>query len=626
MLPLLLFLLVFIECRSASAASLVFNRVDIVNDIHKHVYIKIYGHSRETVLMYTMILFRSPRRQLVGSQANKSHDHYHNALLIGSHTYRQYYKITKDSQFEYNNEIPLIARGVDFMIPFSVVEARDAWNRIAKTSYTTSSSGTTLDSIDVYDTMEMDASSSAASVYHAILSVDRFSSIWDHYNVMTLTPYYVTMRYESDGLVHDKIDEYGGLIQLQCRYDHDNRCVIDTDQLVMGHLVYNNTVYRLIIDLHSSANYLPTHLYFPHQELPLSQQGITVGPLILNSQFTYIHNAYDNDIIIGVDLLHIFPKVEISIESGEISLWYFETTHVDHDRHESVAITLTFLLLIALYCYFDFISNEPGFLFQLLVRRSNYTAKWFFFAVRQVFTEITIISVSTLIMLLTLIFAEYNTTYRCQRTILFALLTFYHIVILFMVLIVTPHVTKKAFESLKKRNDGKEVTVNDGDYVLVKEAYLESDTRKLSKEWTINVIARNTCLIVLIMTSILMKINFSTEESYLYLLMLFFVSLIFLYFMVHYVVLGWLYWITFDRPRPPLSFVLFICGELGALLLFIGWSIPAIYLDYLRAINSVYTEAFIVALTIVITGLISLLGCRSHYNKVSDIIQKDYVK
>ena len=625
MLPLVLLLFVLVEYHSASAASLVFNRVDIVNDIHKHVYIKIYGHSRETVLMYTMILFRSPRRQLVGSQANNSHDRYHNALLIGSHTYRQYYKITKDSQFEYNNEIPLIARGVNFMIPFSVIEERDSWNRITKTSYTASSSGTTLDSIDVYDTMEMDASSSAASVYHAILSLDRFSSIWDHYNVMTLTPYYVTLRYEPDGLVHDKIDEYSGLIHLQCQYGNNNRCFIETDQLTMGSLVYNNTVYRLIIDLHSSSNYLPTHLYFPYQELASSQQGITVGPLILNSQFTYIHNAYDNDIVIGVDLLHIFPKIEISIENGEICLWYFETSHVYCDQHESVAITLTFLLMIALYCYFDFISNEPGFLFQQLVRHSNYTVKWFYFAVRQVFTEITIISVSILIMVLTLVFAEYNTTYRCQRTILFAILTFYHIIVLVTVLIVTPRVTKKAFESLKKQNDGREVAMNDGDYVLVKEAYLESDTRKLSKEWTINVIARNTCLIVLIMTSILMKINFSTEESYLYLLMLFFVSLIFLYFMVHYVALGWLYWITFDRPRPPLSFVFFICGELGALLLYIGWSIPAIYLDYLRAINSVYTEAFIVSLTIVITGLISLLGCRSHYNKVSDIIHKDYV-
>ena len=229
-------------------------------------------------------------------------------------------------------------------------------------------------------------------------------------------------------------------------------------------------------------------------------------------------------------------------------------------------------------------------------------------------------------MLLTLVFGEYNTTYRCQRMILFSILTFYHITILTLILIVTPQATQKAFQLLRPKRKASTVTsIPDRDYEVVKGSYFDNDQRKLSKEWTINVIARNTCLIVLVMLSILMKINFSTEESYLYLLMLFFVSLIFLYFMVQHVSLGWLYWITFDRPRPPFSFLLFIIGELLCLLLYIGWSIPCIYLDYFRAINSIYTDAFVIAVALVLVSVTTLFACRTHYSRVEEIIQHDYV-
>ena len=643
------YLILFLLCIEAIPESLLFNRVDVVNDIHKHVYIKLYAHSSETALIYTMVLFRSPRRQLIGVTANESHDHYHNALLIGSHTYQHYYKITKDSHFEYNNEIPLIARGVKFMIPFSIVGQREDWNRIAKTSYTGSSSGATLDSIDMYDTIAMDMSSSSATSYHAVLSMDKYSSIWDLYNIMTLTPFYITLRYEASGLVTDTVDEYGGLVKLVCDHSSNNsdnndddllvsdRCAISTfDQLIMGDgTIYNRTAYRLIIDLHSAANYLPVHLYFHLLTLAASRQTITFidheqpsSTFILNNNIKYMLNEYDNDVIIGVDLLHLFPKVELSMESGEINLWYFDTAYVHNDRQEAVAITLTFLLIFCLYCYFEFISNEPGLLFQQLILYSDITSKWFYFSVRQVLIEILIMFLSTVIMLLTIVFAEYNTTYRFQRTVLLSILTFYHIIILTLVLFATPRVTKQAFKHyFSKKNSDPVTTTIDKDYFIVKDSYIEGDPQTLSKEQTINVIARNTCLINLIMLSIMMKVNFSSEDYYIYLLMLFVVALIFLYFTAHYVALGWIYWLTFasKNRKVPRSYLLFICGELGTLLFYVAWTVPSLYLDYFNAINSIYTETFIIAVTFTLISFVILFACRSYHSKVVDMIQDHYI-
>lgn len=646
---LLLFCLV-----SGETATLLFNRVDVVNDIHKHVYIKLYSHSKETALMYTSLLFRSPRRQVVGYGANKSHDHYHNALLIGNHIYQQYYKITKDSLFQYNNEIPLIARGVNFMIPFSVVPSREEWNKIAKTSYTESSSGATLDSIDVYDMMASESSSSSATTSHALLSLDKYSSIWDRYNVLSITPYFVTLRYETDGHVNHQLDEYGGIVQLQCRGrgggegmdEHDDRCVVETSILTVGDgTTYNSTGYRLVIDLHSSSNYLPTHLYFHLQSLPPSQRTLLIDSLPINNKYTYMLNAYDNDIILGADLLHLFTKIEYSIETGEINLWYFSETYIHNDRHESVAISMTFLLLIALYCYFEYISSDPGALFQLLVCYSQVTERWFFFYVRGVLVEILILVLSTLFMILTLLFTEYNSTWRCQRTILFGIMTFYHVAVLILVIIVTPQATKKAFAyyfggkkgkaimRTVRRLRGEPVIISpiitrtaDRDYEIVKEAYLEGDAEegKLSKELTINVIARKTCLINLIMLSIMMKLNYTSEESYAYLLSLFGVSLAFLYFACHNLVLGWLFWINSNRP-PQLSYLLFLCGELICVIFYTAWAIPCLYLDYMYSINSVYTEAFIIAITLILVGFMFIFSFSGYENKIEDLIQAHYV-
>lgn len=599
-------------------ASLVFNRIDVAHDAHKHIYVKLHGHSHETGLVNTMVLFRSPLRQMVGPMANTSHDAYHNALLIGSQTYRQYYKITKDSHFVYNNEIPLIARGVDLMLPFTVIDERDTWSRVTRTSYTDSSSGAILDNVNVYAT-----ESGSSTAYHAILSLDRYSAIWDRYNIMTLTRHYMTLRYDVDGSATNTLDEYDGIASLRCQYDSRGRCHVETSRLLMGGVTYNNSAYRLIIDLHSSSNYLPASLYFHYQTIGRNDRLIWIDSLPLNEQFEYALNEFDNDLILGVDLLHRFAKTELAIESGELHLWYFGASYIQHATHTNVAIFLIVPLLLCLFAYFEFIGSEPGALFSQIVRFSPVTSRWYYFRVRQIFIELLVIVAASLLCLVSLLFTEYNSTSQSQRTILFAILTLYHVVIIGIVFIVTPDATKHAFRLYFKRGGDTMRPSPPRDYALVQEAYLEGEQPKLSRERTVNVIARNTCLVVLIITAVMTKLNFTSEECYLYLLVLFVISLVFLYFFAHYVSLAWLYWLV-SREKTPLSYRLFVCGETVMLLFYIGWSIPCLYLDYFRAINSVYTEAFVIAATLTLVSFLVLFACRSHYTKLLDLIQTHY--
>lgn len=617
-------LLLLFVCIATHTPPLVFNRVDVTADIHKHVYVKLYSFTKVSHLMYTMVVFRSPYRQLAGNDSFP----YHNALLIGSHTYRRYYKITKDSTFVYNNEIPLIARGTSFMIPFSIVNDGATWSRITKTSHTVSSSGATLDTIDEFDLMAMDSGSTAAMAYHAILSLDHRSSIWDRYNIMTLTPYYMTFRYEPDGTAHRDVDEYGGIVRLQCQYTPgDNRCVIATHSLKLGDgTLYDTSTHRLIIDLGSSSNYLPRHLYFHLTSLSVSKATLSFDcnteQLYLNNVFTYSHNPYDNDIIIGADLLHLFPKIEMAVETGELHLWYFDSLHIHNDAQEAVSILFTFLLLVALYCYFEVISNDPGLLFRLFVRLNTFTGRWFYFAVRQVFIELAILVVASLLMILTLFFTEYNSTQRCQRTILLSILATHHIILQGLILILTKRTVHRAFGC----GTSATTPIYDRDFDEVRTVYLEDDSNKLTKEKTGLVIIRNTCLIVLTLLSVLIKVNFSSEESYLHLVLLFFVALIFLYFFVQQVTLGWLYWLNTDSNSTPPKFLLFLCCETVALVFYMTWSTFCIYLDYFHAVNSIYSDPFINALTIVAMSFIVLFACRQYQNTIEDIIQKDYLQ
>lgn len=713
--------------------SLYFNRVDMANDIHKHMSIQTYGHSKESIIMNTMILFRSPEYQIQQDEQsfsiqqqiynvyNSSNNRYHNALLIGGHIYHQYYKITKDSMFVYNNEIPIVSKGDVTMIPYTVVNNRIYWTRLTRNTFVSSGiTGHLLTGISSFDQLLNDATSSSSNPsYHAILTLDKYSSIWDHYNIMSITNHQFNMHYRIGGFVYNNVDEYSGMTHLNCKSNtltSDDNCYIEIEKLTIYHKEYTSSSHRLIIDFHSSLNYLPIDLYYYYITLRQSQRTIAFllknnntdgskgddnNNLIINNKFNFRINEDDDDIIIGIDLLRIFSKIEYSMERNEVNVWYFEETHINYERHITVTIMLSFLILGCYYCYYDFMSSDNRRLYSILILYSNLTIYYMYFSFRQVFNELMILFLSSIILLLVLIFSDYNTSLLFQRTLLLTIICIYHCILLLTIIVKTPNVTRKAIgyyiykdktpdydynrtiiniqpsqqqqqqiDTLKKqpvislytRNylqttttslplqqpfllNNSEMTENkredpfkDNDFDIVKEEYLDGNEPKLSKEQTTTVIMRNTSLLILIMIDVLLVINFSTEDNYLYMFLFLPLSFVLLYFMVYNLSISILYilvspllkqiYIRYYRRRqqPIHPFIYFVIGEILLLLLFIGWSIHCFYLDYFKLVEGIYSETFINGVVPVILILIVLLSCKRIYSNLEDNVRKKYIK
>ena len=132
-------------------------------------------------------------------------------------------------------------------------------------------------------------------------------------------------------------------------------------------------------------------------------------------------------------------------------------------------------------------------------------------------------------------------------------------------------------------------------------------------------------MVVTMMIDMMMILNFGSDTSYLYLLLLFFVSLIFIVFIVYQLGLITLFFFTYPRGATPTSFTVFYAGELACGAIFIAWSIPVIFLDYFRAINSIYSETFVVAFTLVLLTMLFLISCKGFYAKIDYIVRKRYI-
>ena len=660
LLPLLLFIASATRCRSfthdpvcinkqgtASIHELSFNRVDMTTDVHRHLSVKLYASSTDSTTMYTMLLFHAPH-QIFNRSLGFGPPLYHNALSIGGAVFPQFYKITKDSRLFQNNEIPLLAKAYQFMMPYTVINSQSYWLAILRNTAATSNSGADLDQMDVYDSGLVGGIT--APTYEATLSVAPGSSIWTNYNIMRITQYHVSMRYEPDGEVSNDVSGYSALTLMQCHGDGVHDCRINVSGITINDIAYNARRYRVAINLHSAANYLPVDLYYHITSLPQSSQSIRFyiaggASLILNSNFEYGLNAHDDDIIIGVDLLHYFPKVEYSIESGQLAVWYVAGSYVTAAQHDDVSITFSFVLLLLLIGYWEYTTSENVRLYTFMIYYTRLTGRWFFFSFRQVFTEIGTLALSFILIILTFVFMDYNSSNRCQRAILLWILALYHFILLSIVLVITPETTRRAFiyylrfdtkihvaaadpplrlRRLATRSADDSVPV-DAEFDQVKEAYIERDEAKLSKELTINVIARNTGLLMLLMIDMMMILNFGSDTSYLYLLLLFFVSLIFIVFIVYQLGLITLFFFTYPRGATPTSFTVFYAGELACGAIFIAWSIPVIFLDYFRAINSIYSETFVVAFTLVLLTMLFLISCKGFYAKIDYIVRKRYI-
>ena len=66
----------------------------------------------------------------------------------------------------------------------------------------------------------------------------------------------------------------------------------------------------------------------------------------INRQFKFQLNERSGDIVLGVDVVHHFQKVELAHEFGYVTLWYASAYH-ERARHEqNTAIIFLFISLV----------------------------------------------------------------------------------------------------------------------------------------------------------------------------------------------------------------------------------------------------------------------------------------
>jgi hypothetical protein len=510
-----------------------FNRISKQADVHKHLSLRIYAHSKETSLINTMIIFHTDTNS------------YHNAFMIGSSQMTKYNKITRESRLSYNDEITIITKSVKFTTPFTVINTYDRqriydpdhnnYLKDAYRSYLTTTTSNAQENDDdmlslyhqqrylqsvltrTHSEINMPTTWEPFVLYDALLSLDRYSSIWDQYNVLSIERTQLSLRYNEQGQLSDELEDFNEIIRIQCkdpsseevaqRKIHPKSCIIHnifqlieattttkkimeennnttTKGVIVNGKFYAN--YKVVIDLTLRTNSIPIDLYLEWKKD--KNVGITIAlssvqngdnnvssleaattsstSFVLNSNFDYHLN--DNDVIlVGVDLLYHFQKIEYSVDANQIHLWV-QSNFYNSNKHDSIQIITAFLILFVLLpCLFCWVMdiNYISF-YQLLHYDALSVIKLkgkIYFSYIQVQYEIIVILVTILLWILGGVFIldnqhdhlpsifQFNHSSHRQVYGLFLFLSIFHVILLTVVIAFTGKVNRKLIEYYKQR-------------------------------------------------------------------------------------------------------------------------------------------------------------------------------
>jgi hypothetical protein len=466
-----------------------FNRIMKRSDPHKHISLKIYSLSKETSLINTMILFYT----------NNNMREYHNAFMIGSMKVGKYYHVTRESRLFYNNEITILSKAVKFVIPYSILTPMDRLsvydpdsNGYFEQAYdnllTLNDNEEALDVIHQADKESIYANGLATRwdpfvYYDALLSLDPYSSIWDHYNTYTVERDTLSLRKDENGQLNDNIDDFDGINRIQCgepslddtrhRKIHSKACLVQnvpsTEGLTVNGKFFTN--FKLVIDLTLKVNSIPTPLFFKWRDegkemldfkIQLSNTTYFNPLLTLTSKFGFEIN--DNDvIIIGVDLLHYFPKVEYSVVQKQFNVWYQSNLFYTR-QYEWIKIITLFLFIALLVCFFcwsmDINYNVYTLLLHFDIMSAHLLKGEVYFAFQQVTYEVIAILINIILWILGTIFITSHNghstsmfTYdhsRHRRVFtLFLFMSIYHVIILLFIIIMTKETNRKWYKYYK---------------------------------------------------------------------------------------------------------------------------------------------------------------------------------
>lgn len=411
-----------------------FNRVTIRNNINHQTHIRIHGHNAAMILMNAVLKF--------SSNVNV----FHAPLLLTGYSALKYKSIINEE----THKMVITSRKARKILSYSVVSQLPSEQNISDVGL-----GNQLYALIQSIQYPGSKTMSRDTTYDAVLLLDDYSSLWSEYNVMRFESSRLILEYRSNISISQITREstapivYAGHVYLKCDpVFEDDMCLVvhGPGPLVINSLQY--PLYRVIVNLDSTYNYLPMDLYFSFRDQSQNQtliiEALDSKPLYLNSLFHYrIHD--DNTIILGVDLIHHFPRLEYSPETKAFTIWYFTAALSDPSNIETVCVLFTFINLAILFCLYKWTSLYNYHILRFMIYFERYARSHIYFSYKQIGYELVILFLSTIILLCSFLVSsqagtdsvfQYNGTDGQKRTILFAVFLLYYWILMLIVVII----------------------------------------------------------------------------------------------------------------------------------------------------------------------------------------------
>jgi hypothetical protein len=310
---------------------LAFRRQVFDSEKTREITLFMFAESVESMDMHVLIAFAFHS------------DHYHNALIINPLKRHKFLKLGRQCEFALDCEMIVHAKdGQLHPLQFQVAQLPHFLTSVVVNAIV----GTKGD-------------------FDSVLSLDPYSSIWNDYNTMIFDQSLITFerKREPHSWVISENDrsDFKGVYRLKCARKHHSRkhCFVKLKGATLnGRPLDNHT--NLIIDLNSHHNYLPYDLFIRYQfhdekDLYIHDTHHGLSPhsptlLLINRQFKFLLNEGGTDIVLGVDVIHYFQRVEVAMEFGYITLSYATRYESRQQFEANQAVIYLFISLVLTSC------------------------------------------------------------------------------------------------------------------------------------------------------------------------------------------------------------------------------------------------------------------------------------
>ena len=400
----------------------VLNRVSVTKNTAKHFSVRFHAQSPELLLIHAILRFNSP----INTR--------HNALLIEQSSLAKYQKIMNEDEMK----MTITSRNIKKVLPYHTVQEN--------TTNDANGDGIADKLAEVIRSASLFGLGLTASVsYDGVLLLDEYSAIWNTYNVMVFSTSMLTFLYSKDGSLSTLENTvFNGVTRFMCdpTYDADQCLVVSEARgLQINGFLY--PTYRILVDLDARENLLPIDLFLrwrttePHLSITVGEDSV----LHLNRDFVYsIHQS--NVIVLGVDLIHYFPRVEYSVTHKEFAVFFNHAITVDSDTQHTIAVLFVFLNWALLVCLFLFGTSFNYSVLNYIIMFGNYAKTAHFFAFKQVFVEGATIIIVFVVIIVSLVVDDADpawTAYESRKALFIGFLVYHMVMTIFINVVYVEH-------------------------------------------------------------------------------------------------------------------------------------------------------------------------------------------